>query len=71
VADKVRKPIKIDHDLIECDFGSFEGRVIRDVMREHNVVDKEALPRILPADGEQWPSVLANAPECDPAIRLP
>ena len=50
-------PVTIEADLIECDFGSFEGRPIAEVMDEHGITAKQQLATILPADGEPWPSV--------------
>ena len=58
------KPIAIDADLIECDFGSFEGRPISEVMDEHGIAAVEALATILPADGELWASVSARSLAC-------
>jgi len=58
------KPITIDADLIECDFGSFEGRSIREVMDEHGITAKELLARILPSDGEVWASVSERSLRC-------
>jgi broad specificity phosphatase PhoE len=51
------KPVTIDADLIECDFGGFEGRPISEVMGEHGITAVEALASILPSDGEPWASV--------------
>jgi broad specificity phosphatase PhoE len=58
------KPVAIDAGLIECDFGSFEGRPISEVMEEHGITAVEALATILPADGEPWPSVSVRALAC-------
>jgi broad specificity phosphatase PhoE len=58
------KPITIDADLIECDFGSFEGRSIREVMDEHGITAKELLASILPSDGEVWASVSERSLRC-------
>ena len=51
------KTVAVDAGLIECDFGSFEGRPISEVMAEHGITTVEALATILPEDGEPWPSV--------------
>ena len=51
------KPVAIEGDLIECDFGSFEGRPISEVMGEHGITAVEALAKILPSDGEAWAAV--------------
>lgn len=58
------KPVAVDAGLIECDFGSFEGRSISEVMAEHRITAMEALATILPADGEPWPSVAKRSLRC-------
>lgn len=58
------KPVAIDADLIECDFGSFEGRPISEVMDEHGITAMEALATILPEDGEPWPSISVRSLHC-------
>lgn len=58
------KPVTVDAGLIECDFGSFEGRPISEVMDEHGITAVEALASILPADGEPWPSVSVRSIRC-------
>jgi probable phosphoglycerate mutase len=58
------RPVSIDADLIECDFGSFERKSIRDAMRDRSIVAKEALATILPADGEPWDLVSERALRC-------
>ena len=55
------KPVSIEADLIECDFGSFEGRSISEVMGEHGITAVEALANILPSDGEPWATVSARS----------
>jgi broad specificity phosphatase PhoE len=64
IASASGKPVSVDADLIECDFGSFEGRSISEVMDEHSICAVEALATILPADGEPWPSVSARSLAC-------
>jgi broad specificity phosphatase PhoE len=64
IAAQAAKAVDIDADLIECDFGSFEGRPIGDVMEEHGITAVEALATILPPDGEPWPSVSARSLRC-------
>ena len=58
------KSVSIDADLIECDFGSFEGRSIAELMNAHGITAVEALATILPPDGEPWPSVSARSLAC-------
>jgi broad specificity phosphatase PhoE len=64
IAMASHKPVQIDADLMECDFGSFEGRTIVEVMKQHSIAAKEALATILPADGEAWPMVSERALRC-------
>ena len=59
-----RKPINIEPELVECDFGSFEGRRIGEVMQEHGVTEKASLAKILPPDAERWSSVSERALRC-------
>ena len=58
------KPVAVDAGLIECDFGSFEGRPISEVMDEHGITAVEALATILPEGGEPWPSVSSRSLHC-------
>jgi probable phosphoglycerate mutase len=52
--------IEVEDDLIECDFGSLDGRSIKATMLEHGITRKEQLAEILPADGETWPALLTR-----------
>lgn len=61
IAAAISKPVSIEADLIECDFGGFEGRSIPEVMGEHGITAVEALAKILPSDGEPWASVSARS----------
>ena len=64
VAAASTKPLAIDDGLIECDFGSLEGRPIAEAMREHGITAREQLATILPADGEAWASVSQRSLRC-------
>jgi broad specificity phosphatase PhoE len=64
IAAELRTPFYSDGGLIECDFGSFEGRPIQEVMREHGIIEKTELARILPADAEEWDKVSGRALRC-------
>jgi len=64
IATMSGKPVAVDAGLIECDFGSFEGRSISEVMDEHGITAMEALATILPEDGEPWPSVSGRSLGC-------
>jgi probable phosphoglycerate mutase len=58
------KAVSIDPDMIECDFGSFEGRSIAEVMDAHGITSVEGLATILPPDGEAWTAVSQRALAC-------
>jgi broad specificity phosphatase PhoE len=64
IAAASRKPVSVDAGLIECDFGSFERRSIRETMAEHGIAAKEALATILPSDGEAWAAVSQRSLRC-------
>jgi len=64
VASSSAVPLAIDDRLIECDFGSLEGRPIAEVMKEHGLTAMEQLATILPSDGEAWTLVSARALRC-------
>jgi broad specificity phosphatase PhoE len=64
IAAASRKPVSGDADLIECDFGSFEGKSISETMCEHGITAKQALATILPPDGEAWASVSERSLRC-------
>jgi broad specificity phosphatase PhoE len=64
VAQRLGKPLHLTPDLIECDFGSFEGRIIREVMNEYNITTKQSLADILPSDGESWEMVSKRSLRC-------
>lgn len=52
--------VEMENLLIECDFGSLDGKSIIAAMRELGVARKEDLKTILPADGESWAEVLGR-----------
>jgi broad specificity phosphatase PhoE len=54
IAQRLGKPLHLAADLIECNFGSFEGRIIREVMNEYSITTKQSLAGVLPTDGETW-----------------
>jgi probable phosphoglycerate mutase len=64
IAAPSSRPITLDADLIECDFGSFEGRSIAEVMSESGIAAMQALATILPPDGEPWPEVSERSLRC-------
>jgi broad specificity phosphatase PhoE len=64
IAAEVCRPVDIDADMIECDFGSFEGRSIHEVMAEHGITTKASLAKILPPDAERWNSISERSLRC-------
>ena len=64
IARRFAKPVAIDEGIIECDFGSLEGRSIAEVMKANNLRTTDDLVSILPADGEPWPAVSRRALGC-------
>jgi broad specificity phosphatase PhoE len=64
IAAPSSRPITLDADLIECDFGSLEGRPVAEVMSESGITEMQALATILPADGEPWPEVSERSLRC-------
>jgi broad specificity phosphatase PhoE len=64
VASELEAPLTIDHGLIECDFGSLEGRSIAETMKHHGITAMEQLAGVLPMDGEAWSSVSARSLRC-------
>jgi broad specificity phosphatase PhoE len=64
IATAVGKPLAVDAGIIECDFGSLEGKSIAETMKTHRLRTVEDLVSILPPDGEPWPSISARALSC-------
>jgi probable phosphoglycerate mutase/uncharacterized phosphatase len=64
IADAIAVPLTIDAGIIEFDFGSFEGRPVRDLMIKHGVNSATGLVSILPADGENWDVMTKRALAC-------
>ena len=64
IADTIAVPLTIDAGIIEFDFGSFEGRPVRDLMIKHGVNSATGLVSILPADGENWDAMTERALAC-------
>jgi len=61
IAGDLGSEIEIDDLLIECDFGSLEGRSIRSEMDKHGVTELEQLKTILADDGEHWSDILMRS----------
>jgi broad specificity phosphatase PhoE len=64
VASASTAPLTIDEGIIECDFGSLEGRSIEEAMKEHGFTARDQIATILPADGEAWASVSTRSLRC-------
>ena len=64
VAMASSKPVAVDAGIIECDFGSLEGKSIRGEMEAHGITGVDELVSILPSDGEAWASVSARSLDC-------
>jgi broad specificity phosphatase PhoE len=61
IANIASKTVALDHGLIELDFGSFEGRVVRELMMQHGKNNAQGLVDMLPADSEPWADVASRA----------
>lgn len=59
IAEATGRPLHIEGELIECNFGSLEGECYADVMSGSNA--PEDLIGLLAPDGEQWAEVLVRA----------
>ena len=65
VAEKLGQPIHLERALIERNFGSFDGLVIREVKQRHGLSPDQNSRSILPPDADPWDEILARVP---PAI---
>jgi broad specificity phosphatase PhoE len=61
VANVAARTVTLDHDLIELDFGSFEGQPVRELMLRHGKNNAQGLVDMLPADAEPWDDVASRA----------
>ena len=57
-------PLAIDDGIIECDFGSLEGRSIAETMKEHGLTALEQLATILPAMASRGRQSRSRALRC-------
>ena len=64
VAAASSSPLAIDQGIIECDFGSLEGKSIRGTMEQHGFTAMEDIVSILPSDGEPWATVSERSLRC-------
>ncbi len=61
VADLASRTVMIDRGLIELDFGSFEGKPVRELMMRHGASNAQGLVDMLPSDSEPWADVASRA----------
>lgn len=61
IATVAARSMTLDHDLIELDFGSFEGQPVRELMLRHGKNNAQGLVDMLPADAEPWDDVASRA----------
>ena len=61
IASTASKTVTIDQGLIELDFGSFEGKPVRQLMMQHGANSAQGLVDMLPADSEPWADVASRA----------
>ena len=64
IANIASRTVTLDHGLIELDFGSFEGRPVRELMLQHGKNSAQGLVDMLPADSEPWAGVASRAMRC-------
>jgi broad specificity phosphatase PhoE len=61
IANVASKTVTLDRGLIELDFGSFEGKAVRELMMQHGASSAQGLVDMLPADSEPWADVATRA----------
>lgn len=61
IANVASKTVSLDQGLIELDFGSFEGKAVRELMMQHGASSAQGLVDMLPADSEPWADVAKRA----------
>lgn len=61
IAAAAAKTVTVDRGLIELDFGSFEGKPVRETMMQHGANSAQGLVDMLPPDAELWSDVAQRA----------
>ena len=61
IANIAGRTVTLDDDLIELDFGSFEGQPVRELMLRHGKNNAQGLVDMLPDDAERWGDVASRA----------
>jgi broad specificity phosphatase PhoE len=64
IANVASKTVTIEQGLIECDFGSFEGKPVRELMKQHGATTAQGLVDMLPQDSEPWADVSKRSLRC-------
>jgi broad specificity phosphatase PhoE len=64
VAAASSRNVTIDNGLIELDFGSFEGKAVRELMMQNGKNNAQGLVDMLPSDSEPWADVASRALRC-------
>lgn len=61
IAAAAAKTVTVDRRLIELDFGTFEGKPVRETMMQHGANSAQGLVDMLPPDAEPWNDVAQRA----------
>lgn len=61
IAETHNLPLEFDDLLKERTFGSYEGRLTREILAEHALEPTASVSKILPPDAEQWPDTLLRS----------
>lgn len=62
VAETIDRPIHVDRGLMERNFGSFDGQVIRDVKLRHGLSPDQNSRSILPSDADTFDEIFERVP---------
>jgi broad specificity phosphatase PhoE len=61
IANVASKTVTLEQGLIELDFGSFEGKPVRELMIKNGKNNAQGLVDMLPADSEPWADCASRA----------
>jgi broad specificity phosphatase PhoE len=62
IANHRQVPIHTERGLVERNFGSFDGLIIRDVKAKHGVPPDQPSTSILPPDADPWHKIFERVP---------
>ena len=62
VAERLQRPIHVERGLVERNFGSFNGLLIREVKAQHGLRPDQSSRSILPADADPWHEIFERIP---------